>query len=171
MFRTEPQFLIQDELSQPHNYLAVLLTIASGNQSQSNIVSATGIEHVTAYLSRLQELQFVRRDIPATVPDEGRSKSRKGRYGFDDAFMRFYFRFIHPNQHLLEQGLYDWMWQLISEQLRSFIGTYGFKDLCRELILIRARNDKLPFVRERVGSLPMYRSMSLPSTGAYDKFC
>ncbi|MFL7871368.1 MAG: ATP-binding protein [Candidatus Promineifilaceae bacterium] len=152
MFRTEPQFLLQDELSQPHNYLAVLLAIASGNHSQSDIVRATGIEHVTSYLSRLQELHFVRRDIPVTVLEKDRLKSRKGRYDLADAYMRFYYRFIHPNQHLIEQGLHDWLWQLISEQLRAFIGTYAFEELCREWILTQARSGQLPFIPERVGS-------------------
>ena len=152
MFRTEPQFLLQDELSQPHNYLAVLLAIASGNHSQSDIVRATGIEHVTSYLSRLQELHFVRRDIPVTVPEKDRLKSRKGRYDLADAYMRFYYRFIHPNQHLIEQGLHDWLWQLISEQLRAFIGTYAFEELCQEWILTQARSGQLPIIPERVGS-------------------
>lgn len=67
-------------------------------------------------------------------------------------FMRFYYRFIHPNQHLLEQGLHDWLWQLINEQLRAFIGTYAFEELCREWILVRARTGELSFVPERVGS-------------------
>ena len=152
MFRTEPQFLLQDELSQPHNYLAVLLAIASGNHSQGDIVRATGIEHVTSYLSRPQELHFVRRDIPVTIPEKERSKSRKGRYDLADAYIRFYYRFIHPNQHLLAQGLHDWLWQLIEEQLQSFTGTYSFEELCREWILIQAKAGKLPFVPERVGS-------------------
>lgn len=152
MFRTEPQFLLQDELSQPHNYLAVLLAIASGNHSQGDIVRATGIEHVTSYLSRLQELHFVRRDIPVTVPEKERSKSRKGRYDLADAYIRFYYRFIHSNQHLLAQGLHDWLWQLIEEQLQPFTGTYSFEELCREWILIQARAGELPFVPERVGS-------------------
>lgn len=152
MFRTEPQFLLQDELSQPHNYLAVLLAIASGNHSQSDIVRATGIEHVTSYLSRLQELHFVRRNIPVTVPEKDRLKSRKGRYDLADAYMRFYYRFIHPNQHLIEQGLHDWLWQLISEQLRAFIGTHAFEELCQEWILTQARSGQLPIIPERVGS-------------------
>lgn len=152
MFRTEPQFLLQDELSQPHNYLAILLAIASGNHSQSDIVRATGIEHVTSYLSRLQELHFVRRDIPVTVPEKDRLKSRKGRYDLADAYMRFYYRFIHPNQHLIEQGLHDWLWQLISEQLRAFIGTHAFEELCQEWILTQARSGQLPIIPERVGS-------------------
>ena len=115
-------------------------------------VRATGIEHVTAYLSRLQELHFVRRHIPVTVPETERMKSRRGRYVLDDAYMRFYYRFIHPNQHLLEQGLHDLLWQRISEQLRAFIGAFAFEELCRETILIWARAGKLPFIPERVGS-------------------
>jgi AAA+ ATPase superfamily predicted ATPase len=152
MFRTEPQFLLQDELSQPHNYLAVLLAIAAGNHTQGDISRATGLEHVTAYLSRLQELYFVRRELPVTIPERERLKSRRGRYNLADAYMRFYYRFIHPNQHLLEQGLLDWLWQLISEQLRAFIGTHAFEELCREWILVKARAGDLPFVSERVGS-------------------
>jgi AAA+ ATPase superfamily predicted ATPase len=152
MFRTEPQFLIQDELSQPHNYLAVLLAIAAGNHTQGDISRATGLEHVTAYLSRLQELYFVRRELPVTLPELKRMKSRRGRYDLADSYMRFYYRFIHPNQHLLEQGLHDWLWQLISEQLRAFIGTHAFEELCQEWILVKARAGELPFMPERVGS-------------------
>ena len=156
MFRTEPQFLLQDELSQPHNYLAVLLAIAAGNHTQGDISRATGLEHVTSYLSRLQELYFVRRELPVTVPERERMKSRRGRYDLADAYMRFYYRFIHPNQHLLEQGLHDWLWQLISEQLRAFIGTHAFEELCREWILIKARGKRSSFLartcREPLGT-------------------
>ncbi len=66
--------------------------------------------------------------------------------------MRFYYRFIHPNQHLLAQDLHNWLWQLISEQLRAFIGTYAFEELCREWTLTKARAGELPFIPEYVGS-------------------
>ncbi|KAA3660553.1 MAG: ATP-binding protein [Chloroflexi bacterium] len=152
MFRIEPQFLLQDEVQQPHNYLAILLAISSGHHTQSDIRRTTGIEHVTSYLNRLQELHFVRRDIPATVPSAKRAASRKGRYDLSDPYMRFYYRFIHPHQHLLAQGLHDWLWQLISEQLRAFIGTYAFEELCREWVLTKARMNELCFMPEYVGS-------------------
>jgi AAA+ ATPase superfamily predicted ATPase len=152
MFRTDPQYLLHDEVQQPHNYLAVLLAIAAGNHTQSDIIKATGLENITAYLHRLQELHFVRREIPATVPEAKRATSRKGRYDLADPYLRFYYRFIHPNQHLLEQGLYDWLWKLISEQLPSYVGLYAFEELCREWVLIKARANELPFVPERVGS-------------------
>jgi AAA+ ATPase superfamily predicted ATPase len=152
MFRTDPQYLLHDEVQQPHNYLAVLLAIAAGNHTQSDIIKATGLENITAYLHRLQELHFVRREIPATVPEAKRATSRKGRYDLADPYLRFYYRFIHPNQHLLEQGLYDRLWTLVSEQLPSYVGLYAFEELCREWVLVKARANELPFMPERVGS-------------------
>ena len=94
----------------------------------------------------------MQRDIPVTVPPAKRATSRKGQYDLADPYMRFYYRFIRPNQHLLAQGLYDWLWQLIGEQLRSFIGTYAFEELCREWVLTQARTGALPFMPEYVGS-------------------
>ena len=152
MFRSEPQFLLQDELQQPANYLAVLLAIAEGHHTQKDIRKSTGLTHIAAYLARLQELHFVYRRISATIPQTKRTTSRNGRYHLADPYMRFYYRFIHPNQHLLGQGLHEWLWKLISEQLRSFIGTYTFEELCREWVLTKARARQFPFPPERVGS-------------------
>ena len=152
MFRTDPQYLLHDEVQQPRNYLAVLLAIAAGNHTQSDIARATGINNVAAYLNRLQELLFVRRALPATVPEKKRASSRRGRYDLADAYLRFYYRFIHPNQHMLDQRLHDWLWTLIGEQLPSYVGLYAFEQLCREWTLIQARANTLPFMPERVGS-------------------
>jgi AAA+ ATPase superfamily predicted ATPase len=152
MFRTDPQYLLHDEVRQPHNYLAVLLAIAAGNHTQSEIARATGLEHVTSYLGRLQKLHFVQREVSATVPTAKRATSRRGRYDLADPYLRFYYRFIHPNQHLLEQGLHDWLWTLIGEQLPSYVGLYAFETLCREWLLTQARAGKLPLMPERVGS-------------------
>ena len=69
-----------------------------------------------------------------------------------DNYLRFYFRFIWPHQGLLEQGLYDRLWDLIGEQLRAFIGATAFEDLCREWVLAQARAGRLPFTPDRVGS-------------------
>jgi AAA+ ATPase superfamily predicted ATPase len=152
MFRTDPQYLLHDEVQQPHNYLAILLAIAAGNHTLGEISKAAGLEHITSYLGRLQELYFVKREVPVTVPVTRQATSRRGRYDLADPYLRFYYRFIHPNQHLLEQGLHDWLWTLIGEQLPSYVGLYAFEALCREWLLARARAGELSFVPERVGS-------------------
>jgi AAA+ ATPase superfamily predicted ATPase len=69
-----------------------------------------------------------------------------------DNYLRFYFRFIWPNQGLLEQGFHDRLWDLISEGLRGFVGATAFEELSREWVLTRARAGLLPFAPERVGS-------------------
>ncbi len=104
------------------------------------------------YLARLQELGFVRRELPATVPEADRATSRLGRYVLADHYLRFYFRFIWPNQGLLEQGLNDRLWELISEQLRAFVGETSFEELCRAWVLAQARAGRLPFSPDRVGA-------------------
>jgi hypothetical protein len=58
---------------------------------------------------------------------------------------------LHPNQHLLEQGLHDWLWTLMGEQLPSYVGLYAFEELCREWVLAKARANELPFMPERIG--------------------
>lgn len=42
-------------------------------------------------LARLQELTFIGRELPVTLPKGKRST--QGRYVLDDAYLRFYFRF------------------------------------------------------------------------------
>ena len=69
-----------------------------------------------------------------------------------DRYLRFYYRFIHSNQYLMEQGLHDWLWTIIGEQLPSYVGLYAFEELCREWVLVQARANELLFIPERVGS-------------------
>lgn len=152
LFRTDPLYLLHDELQQPHNYLSVLLAIAEGHHTHQAIHKATGLEHITSYLGKLQELHFVERDLPVTVPEAKRHASRKGRYDFADAYLRFYYRFIYTKQHLLEQKLHDWLWRLIGEQLPSYVGLHGFEPLCRQWMVVQAQRGSAPFMPERIGS-------------------
>jgi AAA+ ATPase superfamily predicted ATPase len=152
IFSTDPENLLHEALREPHNYIAVLLAIASGNHRVTDIASNAGLPQVDPYLSRLRELALIRREVPVTVPKVNWEASRLGRYVLADAYLRFYFRFIWPNQHLLEQRLYDVLWDLIGEQLRAYIGQTAFEELCQEWVLAQARRKQLPFIPERVGA-------------------
>ena len=66
--------------------------------------------------------------------------------------MRFYFRFIEPNLELIELELVDVLWQRMADQFRAFVGATAFEDLCCEWTLAQARQGKLPFAPEIVGS-------------------
>jgi AAA+ ATPase superfamily predicted ATPase len=153
MFRIEPFYLLSDEVREPRNYMAVLQAIGQGNHTLEAITLAAGLgtkQHASTYLSRLQDLRLVVREIPATVRDEQRTT--QGRYHLRDAYHRFYFRFIAPHERLLEQKLIPRLWEIINDQMRAFIGMTAFEELCREWVLQQALQGALAFLPDRVGS-------------------
>ncbi len=153
-FRTEPLVLISD-LTQREtaNFEAILKALAAGRHSREDIAAATAITSSSLghYLPRLVELRLVERRIPATVPLAQRSVSKLSRYYLADPYLRFYYRFIDPNLHLIEQGLTTRLWDKVSNDFRAFVaGT--FEELCRFWVLSQARAGVLPFVPDVVGS-------------------
>ena len=108
--------------------------------------------YLSPYLKQLESLHLVERRLPATVPLDRRQTSRNSRYHLADPYLRFYFRFIQPNLGLVEQELADVLWQRIAEQFRAFVGLTAFEDLCRQWTLAQAREGRLPFPPEIVGS-------------------
>jgi AAA+ ATPase superfamily predicted ATPase len=151
VFQNEALFLLQDEVREATNYLAVIRAIGEGAHTLDAITKTSGLakNHASTYLARLQDLAFVRREVPVTVPP-GR-RTTQGRYVLADAYLRFYFRFIAPNRALLGQGLYNRLWELIAEQMRAFVGMTAFEDICRTWTLQQAAAGRLPFVPDAVG--------------------
>lgn len=153
-FRHEPMVLISDlTRRETVNYEAILKVIAQGYHQRDEIATNSAIPttHLTPYLSRLLELQFIERRIPATIPIAQMKTSRQARYHLRDPFLRFYYRFIDPNVHLIDGGLATHLWHTIEAQLRPFVATL-FEALCREWVLKQAQQNKLPFAPENIGS-------------------
>jgi AAA+ ATPase superfamily predicted ATPase len=155
LFRSDPNALIGEQVRDPTNYQAVLTAIAEGARHPADIALAAGLSHRSSagsYLSRLVEMDYVRCELPVTVPPKQRPSSRLGRYVLADDYLRFYFRFVQPNSDLLAQGLYAQVEQRIAEQLRAFVGMTTFEELCQEWVLAQARAARLPFAVEQVGA-------------------
>jgi hypothetical protein len=151
VFQQEALFLLQDEVRDVNNYLAVIRAIGEGAHTLDEITLHSGLakNHASTYLVRLQELTFVQRQTPATQPQGKRTT--QGRYVLEDAFLRFYFRFLAPNRILLEQGLSNRLWELITEGLRAFVGQTAFEEICRTWTLEQAIAGRLPFIPDLVG--------------------
>lgn len=149
----EPQLLLMEELREPRNYFSILRAIAQGSTRLSEISQAArvGDASTTArYLDILQELRVVYRSVPATEsrPD----KSKRGIYQIVDAFLRFWFRYVHPNQGSLDLGLADAILaQRVRPTLHHFVG-HAFEEAARAYVANLARAGQLPFLPERVGS-------------------
>jgi hypothetical protein len=151
--RREPQLLLMEELREPRNYFSVLRAIAQGATRLNEISLAARIGEVTTtarYLDILQDLRVVTRSVPATEnrPD----KSKRGIYRISDAFLRFWFRYVHPNQGSLDLDLAD---AVLAQRVRptfdQFV-SYAFEDAARAHIAQLARANQLGFLPERVGS-------------------
>ena len=54
--------------------------------------------------------------------------------------------------NLIEQELPELLWERIGEQFRAFVGLTAFEDLAHEWVLVQARQGKLGFIPEIVGS-------------------
>lgn len=151
--RREPQLLLMEELREPRNYFSVLRAIAQGATRLNEISQAARIGDVTTtarYLDILQDLRVVSRRVPATEsrPD----KSKRGLYQITDAFLRFWFRYVHPNQGSLDLDLAD---AVLAQRVRHTFDQFvsgAFEDAARAHVAQLARANELDFLPERVGS-------------------
>lgn len=153
-FRIEPMVMISD-LTQREtaNYETILKAIAAGNHAREDIAASTAIPSpsLSHYLPRLIELDLIERRIPATVPLPQRRTSKLSRYHLADHYLRFYYRFLDPNLHLIEQGLIPRMREKIELNFRAFVAE-TFEELCRTWVLFQAKSGNLPFKPDVVGS-------------------
>lgn len=152
-FRTEPLVLISDlTRRETAKFEAVLKAIGDGRHSRSDIAAFSTVPStsLSRYLSRLMDLNLVERRVPVTVPPAEQKTSRQSRYYLSDPFLRFYYRFIDPELHLIERGLAQHLWRKVEEGFRAFVA-YTFEDVCRAWILAQAGAGQAPFAPEDVG--------------------
>jgi uncharacterized protein len=155
LFRTDPEYLIGEQVRDLKNYQAVLAAIAGGARQPSDIALQADMPHrssADSYLAQLIEMDYVRRELPVTIEPKKRPSSRQSRYILADNYLRFYFRFVRPNLSFLAQQLHDLVEKRLAEQLRSFVGRTTFEELCQEWLLTQARSGNLPFPVEEIGS-------------------
>jgi uncharacterized protein len=151
----EAMFLLQDEVREPRNYLAILQAIGGGAHSLAEIANASMIStvHLSAYLAQLQELRMVERRLPATVPRLRQHRSRMGRYHLSDPFLRFHFRFLEP---YAQEGILSYeperVLPAIQRDLRAFVGSTAWEELARQWVVAQRATETLGFVPEVVGS-------------------
>ena len=149
----EPRLVLMEELREPRNYFAIMRAIAQGRTRLNEIAQASGVGNgskTARYLSILQELRLVSRRVPAT--ERQPEKSKKGIYEFTDPFLRFWFRYVHPNIGSLELGLAE---AVLAERVRPTFAAFAgraFEEAARDYVARLARGKALRFVPDRIGS-------------------
>jgi AAA+ ATPase superfamily predicted ATPase len=151
LIQDEPRLLLQDFVSNIHNYAAILRAIARGSRTPGEIAAESGLNdrHISMYLRNLTDTGFVERNIPITE----KAASRSGRHFITDPFLRFYFRFLSRRQAQIAMGVQDQALEEIKRHFVDFIGTYTWEELCREWLLRTTGHHVLPFMPDQVGSI------------------
>ncbi len=145
----EVRFVLQQELREPRHYFATLQAIASGKTRLNEIKQATGLDGVSAYLETLQHLHLVERVVPVTETQP--HKSRRGLYRLKDHYLRFWFRYVHPNRSQLERGAGQAILEtLILPQLDAYAGP-AFEEICGQYFWRAGLEGRLPFRPRQIG--------------------
>lgn len=145
----EVHFVLQQELREPKNYFAILQAIAAGRTKLNEIKQATGIAGPSVYLDTLQQLQLVERIVPITETQP--QKSRRGLYRLKDHYLRFWFRYVHPNRSQLERGAANLVLERqVIPELDHF-SSLAFEEICAQALWQKGLAGELPFVPERIG--------------------
>lgn len=118
-FLGEGKDLLVSEFGKEYgNYFSILQLIASGKTTQSEIDSIIG-KNTGAYLANLEkEYSLIGRNKPMFAKPE----SRKARWNIRDNYLRFWFRFIFPNQSLIEMGRYELLREYIETHYEQYSG-------------------------------------------------
>ena len=142
--------ILYEQLQEPQTYESILSAIAFGFHQWSDIARMAGVKETALghYIKVLQELEFIEKREPVLA----KPTSKRGRYYVRDHFLRFYYRFIVPQLGAIERGYQEAAAAKIYAELRSFLGTHVFEELCREWVWAAAMSGQLDFVPEVVGS-------------------
>jgi len=147
----ESRILLQDFITDMHNYVGTLRAIAGELQTLSEIARRIGIANtkISFYLGKLRDTRFIQRRVPVT---KLHTNWRRGRYFIVDPYLRFFYRFVSTQQSKLALGQIDYVLNIITEKLSAFMEMYTWPELCCEWLLLASANGKIPLQVDEVGS-------------------
>jgi len=99
-------------------YFSILQLTASGKNRQSEIDSIID-KNTGAYLVNLEKEYSL---IVRNKPMFSKPGSRRARWSLNDNYLRFWFRFIYPNQSLIEMGRFDLLREYIDKNYEQYSG-------------------------------------------------
>lgn len=118
-FITEGKNILLEEFGKDSAiYFSILSAIASGRNTRNEIETAVGKE-VGGYLTKLEdEYNLVTKHLPVLTPNS----QKNVHYELDDMFFKFWFRFIHKYNYMLEIGKYDKLREVINRDYNTYSG-------------------------------------------------
>lgn len=147
----EPNFLLQNEVSEVGSYFSIIKSIAAGNRKLSSISSSLAVNStsLSKYLQTLINLDILEREVPIT--ESTPEKSKKGQYKIKDNFISFWFQFIYPNIAFLEMDNIDVVLNKIKLNFVDNHVSFVYEDICKQKMLSLSANGKLKSIYNKIG--------------------
>ncbi len=99
-------------------YFSILSAIASRRNTRNEIETAVGKE-VGGYLSKLEDdYNLITKHLPILTPNS----QKNVHYELDDMFFKFWFRFVHKYNYMLEIGKYDKLLEIVKRDYTTYSG-------------------------------------------------
>lgn len=118
-FLSDAKDILLSEIGKDYTiYFSILSLIAEGYTTQSKIDSVIG-KNTGAYIEKLENIFCV---IRKNKPLFSSKESRRAHWEIIDANMRFYFRFVYPNQNLIELEQFDRLREIVCRDYDTFTG-------------------------------------------------
>lgn len=141
----EAEILLKQELREPANYFNILRAISYGRNKFGEIANFTMLDKsiVSKYVENLINLRIIEKEYPITQ----RKGTRNAFYKFTDNYFNFWFRFVYPNKHLIEEDRQDALIEQISEDLNKHYSRV-FEDVCKDFLQVPKVK---PFIFNKIG--------------------
>ncbi|MGV8094681.1 MAG: ATP-binding protein [Mangrovibacterium sp.] len=121
IFLEEGNVLLIQEFGKKYgNYYAILLAIASGKNTASEISESIGNASVGGLLQRLEEDYEV---IAKKRPILAKEGTQSVRYEITDNFLRFWFRYIVKYQDFVQTGLFAKLAEIVKADYPTYSGS------------------------------------------------
>ena len=141
--REEPLFLLSQVLREPRAYLSILEAISFGYNRAGEIASKIGYKDsrkIQPYLDTLKTLDLIKKEVPITEINPQRS--RKGIYKIKDQLFAFWFRFIFPNLHFIENDQSAKVMRDLETNINQST-SFVFEEVSRDFLLKHFQFDKI----------------------------
>jgi AAA+ ATPase superfamily predicted ATPase len=151
---SEVEFLLHQELRETPIYNSIIEAVALGNTRLNDISQKALIEDTaktSVYLKNLIELGIVEREFSVDTGAKEQANANRGIYRLTDNFFRFWYAYGYTNISQLEDGDIDGVYEYaIAPHLHEY-ASYCFEDICKEMVRVMNRQNKLPFRYQKMG--------------------
>ncbi|OQY09081.1 MAG: ATPase [Marinitoga sp. 4572_148] len=128
----EGKFLTMEEFKKdPSNYFSIMKVIADGKTTPVEISNFSGVESrkIATYLSKLLDVELIKKELPFSI----KKSKRKPLYYIKDEYIRFYFKYIFPNNDIIYRGHGEKLVKKILSEINIYT-SFTFEKIARQYI-------------------------------------